>query len=59
VILVLMRAAQPHCYVMLTILAWGTFFGLRDYDINETGTAPLSRDADATDMRHSFGVTLC
>jgi len=57
--LILMRAAQPHCYVMLTILAWGTVFGLSDYDINENSTAPVSHDADATDMRHSFGVTLC
>jgi hypothetical protein len=42
---------------MLTILAWGTVFGLLDSDINENGTAPVSRDADATDMEHSFGVT--
>jgi len=43
--------------VILTLLTWGTVLGLRDADTNESGTAPVSRDTDATDMGHSFRIT--
>jgi hypothetical protein len=42
---------------MLTLLAWGTVLGLRDADTYMSGTALVTRDADTTEMRHSFGVT--
>jgi hypothetical protein len=56
VMLISMRAAQPQCHVMLSLLTWGTVLGLRD-DTDESGTVPVSRDAVASDMGHSFGVT--
>jgi hypothetical protein len=42
---------------MMELLIWGTVLGLRVADTNESGMAPGSRDAEATDMGHSFGVT--
>jgi len=57
VMLISMRAAQPQCHVMLSLLTWGTVLGLRDDDTDESGKAPVTRDAGATERWHSFGVT--
>jgi hypothetical protein len=54
--MLILRAALPQCYAILALLI-GSQFGLRDADTNESGTAPVSRNAGATDMGYSFGVT--